>query len=143
MLDVPGEDLHELRINARAPHCQRMADEPEHQPRNPQLQAQAHGSGERAVRNGDRARRTAHEDRFGQRAVQRHLEARKVAGRAHTTAPPEKLKNDRKNEDAANAMLKPNTIWISLRKPPDVSPKASARPVAMMMMTATMRATGP
>jgi hypothetical protein len=40
-------------------------------------------------------------------------------------------------------MDRPNTIWISLRKPPDVSPKASARPVAMMMMTATMRATGP
>ena len=40
-------------------------------------------------------------------------------------------------------MLNPNTIWMSLRKPPDVSPKASARPVAMMMMTATMRATGP
>ncbi len=40
-------------------------------------------------------------------------------------------------------MDRPKTIWISLRKPPDVSPKASARPVAMMMMTATMRATGP
>src|SRR5574340_1623936 len=74
--------------------------------------------------------------------MQRNLEARQVVGRAHTTAPPEKLKNDRKNEDAANAMDRPNTIWISLRKPPDVSPNASARPVEMMMMTAMIRATG-
>jgi putative transposase len=32
---------------------------------------------------------------------------------------------------------------LSLRKPPPVSPKASARPVAIMMMTATILATGP
>ncbi len=40
-------------------------------------------------------------------------------------------------------MLKPKTIWISLRKPPLVSPNASASPVEMMMITATIRATGP
>src|SRR3546814_18633324 len=74
----------------------------------------------------------------------RHLEPGREGIRgAHTTAPPEKLKNDRKKHEAANAIVRPNTIWISLRNPPDVSPKASARPVAMMMMTATMRATGP
>src|SRR5690554_7329660 len=80
--------------------------------------------------------------------MQRNLETRCEAhgfliGHAHTTAPPEKLKNDRKNEDAAKAMESPNTIWISLRAPPLESPKASARPVAIMMITATMRATGP
>src|SRR3546814_16338091 len=76
-------------------------------------------------------------DRHGERAVQRQLEPGREGIRgAHTTAPPEKLKNDRKKLEAANAMVRPNTIWISLRKPPDVSPKASARPVAMMMMTA-------
>ena len=57
--------------------------------------------------------------------------------------PPEKLKNDRKKLEAANAIDRPKTIWISLRNPPEVSPKASARPVAMMMMTAMIRATGP
>src|SRR3546814_14253355 len=73
--------------------------------------------------------------------MQRHLEAAgELIGRTHTTAPPEKLKKDRKNEDAANAMDRPKTIWTSLRKPPDVSPKASARPVAMMMMTEIGRA---
>src|SRR3546814_13885410 len=66
-----------------------------------------------------------------------------LIGRTHTTAPPEKLKKDRQNEDAAHAMDRPKTIWTSLRKPPDASPKASARPVAMMMMTPTIRATGP
>src|SRR3546814_17080803 len=76
--------------------------------------------------------------------MQRHLEAAgELIGRTHTTAPPEKLQKDRKNEDAANAMDRPKTIWTSLRKPTDVSPKASARPVAMMMMAAKLRATAP
>src|SRR3546814_562739 len=34
-------------------------------------------------------------------------------------------------------------FWISRRKPPLVSPKASVRPVMMMMITATILATGP
>jgi hypothetical protein len=63
--------------------------------------------------------------------------------RHQTSAPPPNEKNDRKKLDAANAMLRPKTIWISFRKPPDVSPNASARPVAIMMMTATILATGP
>src|SRR3546814_3316001 len=125
-----------------------MADEPEHRAGNPQLQAQPDGGGQRSVGNRHGARRTAQQGRLGQRAMQRDLEAgrearRSFVGGAHTTAPPENEKNDRKNEDAANAMDRPKTIWISLRKPPLVSPKASARPVEMMMMTATMRATGP
>jgi hypothetical protein len=62
--------------------------------------------------------------------------------RHQTSAPPPNEKNDKKKLDAAKAIDRPNTIWISLRKPPDVSPKASARPVAMMMMTATILATG-
>src|SRR5258705_6652079 len=60
-----------------------------------------------------------------------------------TTTPPPNEKNDRKKLDAANAIDRPNTICTSLRKPPEVSPKARVRPVAMMMITATMRATGP
>ena len=127
-----------------AEYRQRMADDPEHDAGNPQLQAQPDSGSQRAVGDRHSARCASQQDRLGQRAVQRHLEpgCEGIRG-AHTTAPPEKLKNDRKNEDAANAMDRPNTIWISLRKPPDVSPKASARPVAMMMITATMRATGP
>src|SRR5690606_2624347 len=40
-------------------------------------------------------------------------------------------------------MDRPNTIWISLRKPPPVSPNARVRPVTIMMMTAMILATGP
>src|SRR5690554_1879393 len=144
VLDVPGEHGHELWIEPCAPDRQRMADDPQHQSRNPQLQAQPDGGGQRAVGDRHSARRATHQNRLGQRAMQRHFKAgSKFLGRIHTMAPPEKLKNDRKNEEAAKAIDKPKTIWISLRKPPLVSPKASAKPVAIMMMTATMRATGP
>jgi len=115
--------------STRAPHtASECTDDPKHYAGNPQLQAQPDGGGQRAVGNRHRAWRAAHENWLGQRAMQRHLKARKIAGRAHTTAPPEKLKNDRKNEDAAKAMDRPNTIWMSLRKPPLVSPKPGPSP---------------
>ena len=53
-----------------------------------------------------------------------------------TSAPPPNEKNDRKKLDAANAIDRPKTIWIRRRDPPDVSPKASDRPVMMMTITA-------
>ena len=53
-----------------------------------------------------------------------------------TTAPPAKLKNVRKNDEAANAIDRPNTIWINFRNPPLVSPNARVSPVTMMMRTA-------
>src|SRR5215831_15001569 len=59
------------------------------------------------------------------------------------SAPPAKEKNDRKNDDAANAIDRPNTIWMRRRNPPAVSPKASVRPVTMMMITAMILETGP
>ncbi|WP_426727444.1 hypothetical protein [Enterobacter cloacae complex sp. 288G10] len=42
---MPREDLHELRIDARTPYGQRVADDPEHHAGNPQLQAQPDGGG--------------------------------------------------------------------------------------------------
>src|SRR3954452_15330554 len=57
--------------------------------------------------------------------------------------PPPNEKNARKKLDAANAIDNPKTIWIRRRKPPEVSPKASVRPVTMMMITARILATGP
>src|SRR3546814_18508848 len=91
-----------------------MADDPEHRAGNPQLQAQPDGGGQRAVGNRHGARRTAQQDRLGQRAMQRDLEAgrearRSFVGGAHTTAPPENEKNDRKKEDAAHEMDKPKS----------------------------------
>ena len=55
----------------------------------------------------------------------------------------EKLKKVRKKLAAAKAIDRPNTIWISRRKPPEVSPKASVRPVTVMMITEMIFATGP
>src|SRR5258705_4358139 len=76
--------------------------------------------------------------------MHRHTEAKDRFGSFHhTSTPPPKEKNDRKKELAANAIDRPNTIWISRRKPPDVSPKANERPVTMMTMTARILATGP
>src|SRR6266513_4818367 len=66
----------------------------------------------------------------------------KVLGH-QTSAPPPNEKNDRKNELAAKAIERPNTIWTRRRKPPEVSPKASVSPVTMMMITAMILATGP
>src|ERR1700732_3092926 len=59
------------------------------------------------------------------------------------SAPPPNEKNERKNEDAAKAIDSPNTIWMRRRNPPAVSPKASVRPVTMMMITAMILETGP
>src|SRR3546814_14234680 len=74
------------------------------------------------------------------RAIARH----EIGAIAHqTSAPPLNEKKERKKDEAAKAIDRPNTIWISLRKPPDVSPKARLRPVMMMTMTAMIFATGP
>src|SRR5207245_8542052 len=83
--------------------------------------------------------RAAQQDGIGERAMQRHFEAVDH----ETSAPPAKLKNVRKKLDAAKAMDRPKTIWMSRRKPPLVSPKASESPVTIMMITATILATGP
>src|ERR1700680_3167118 len=63
--------------------------------------------------------------------------------RHQISAPPPNEKKERKNEEAANAIERPNTIWMRRRNPPAVSPKASVRPVTMMMITAMILETGP
>ena len=52
-----------------------VTDEPDHETGDPELQAKSDRGGQRAVDDRDRARRAAEQDRLGQRAVQRHLEA--------------------------------------------------------------------
>ena len=86
----------------------------------PEPQTKADRGGERAVEDGDRPRRATEQDRLGQRAMDRRVEAWDSSAVIHqTSAPPPKEKNDRKKLDAANAIDRPNTIWISRRKPPD------------------------
>src|SRR5690606_23253444 len=123
---VPARDLDEHRIALRRPHRREVADHPKPDADEPEPQAEPERGGERAVEDGDRARRAAEEDVLGQRPVNRHREAGDLGGIKHTshytTAPPPKLKKLRKKELAANAIDRPNTICTSLRKPPLVSP---------------------
>src|SRR5579883_1851346 len=126
------------------PHGGEMAQQPDRAADDPQTKAEANGCRERAVDDRDGARRAAEQDRFGQRAMNRRVEARD--GRIvlhHTSAPPPNWKKVRKKLDAAKAIERPKTIWISRRNPPDVSPKAKVRLVTMMMITETTLATGP
>src|SRR3546814_6681334 len=118
-----------------------MADGPDQEPGNPEPEAEAERRRQRAVNDGDGAWRAGEQDRLGERAVQRHLEALDVV-RHVTSAPPPKAKKVRKKLVAAKAIVRPKTICSSRRKPPEVSPKASERPEIMRMITAMMRATG-
>src|SRR5262245_16662411 len=144
---VPAHHLDEGRVALGCPDRRHMADDPEDEPCDPETQPKPDCSRERAIEDGDRARRAGQEDWLGERTVHRRLETRNDLVpcdlRHHTSAPPPKEKNDRKNDDAANAIDSPNTIWMRRRKPPAVSPKASVRPVTMMMMTAMILETGP
>ena len=141
---TPG-DIDELGIAARGPDRETVAYGPEREAREPESQAKAQSAGERAVDDGQAARGAAQQYGLGQCPMDRRQEPRHLLFPAlhQTSAPPPKEKNDRKKLLAAKAIDRPKTIWISLRKPPEVSPKASARPVAMMTMTAMILATGP
>src|SRR3546814_8344008 len=93
----------------------------------PLLEAEAERGGDRPVDDRDGPRRTAEQDRFGQRTVHRRLEAGnmtvvdRAAGAHHAiSAPPPNEKKDRKKELAAKAIDRPKMIWMSSRKPPAV-----------------------
>jgi hypothetical protein len=123
-----------------------MADCPDGEADEPEAQAEADRARQRAVDDGDA--RGAPPSRIG--SVSARWTGTVKPGTSpmssappSDSAPPPNEKNDRKKLDAAKAIDRPNTIWISRRKPPDVSPKASVRPVTMMMITATILATGP
>src|SRR5690242_14848826 len=116
---MAGDDGGKVGIALGGEHGEAVPREPEEQPGDPLLQAQPHRRGERAVEDRDPARRAAEQDRFGERTMQRRLESfDRRAGDHAISAPPPNEKNDRKKLDAANAIDRPNTIWISLRKPP-------------------------
>lgn len=138
------DHVDELRVAFRCPDSAGVSEHPDHESGYPQPQAERDGSRECAIGDSHRPRRSAQQDRIGERTMDRHVEAGDVPdGLCHSSAPPLNEKKDRKKLEAANAMDNPNTIWISRRNPPLVSPNASVSPVAMMMMTAMIFATGP
>src|SRR5262245_35931488 len=144
---VSAHHLDERRIALGRPNCRNVADDPEGKPRDPQAKPETDRSRERTVEDGNGAWCASQQDRLGQRAVDRRFEAGDqivVTDAVHyTSAPPANEKNDRKKDDAANAIERPKTICMRRRKPPAMSPKASVRPVTMMMITAMILETGP
>jgi len=139
---VSANDLDEVRIALGRPDSGHVADEPKQGTGDPEVQTDAQRGCERAVEDSDGAWRAAHQDRLGQPAMDWSFESWDLSVHQIVTPPPNE-KNDRKKLEAAKAIDRPNTIWISLPKPPDVSPNASDSPVVMMMMTAKIFATGP
>src|SRR6266851_9499013 len=139
---MAAHHVDELRIALRGPDRGGLTENPEQETREPQPQAETERRCQGAVEDRDRARRAAEQDVLGERAMNGCCKSENPLLH-QTSAPPPKEKNDRKKELAAKAIERPNTIWISRRKPPEVSPNASVRPVTMMMITAMILETGP
>src|SRR5882724_2311242 len=139
---MAAHHVDELRIALRGPDRGGLTENPEQETGEPQPQAETERRRQGAIEDRDRARRAAEQNVFGERAMNGNCKSGDSLFH-QTSAPPPKEKNERKKELAANAIERPNTIWISRRKPPEVSPNASVRPVTMMMMTAMILATGP
>src|SRR6266853_3381631 len=139
---MAAHHVDEQRIALGGPDGGGLTENPEQETGDPQPQAETERRRQGAVEDRDRARRAAEQDVLGKRAMNGCCKSGDPLLH-QTSAPPPKEKNDRKKELAANAIERPNTIWISRRNPPDVSPNASVRPVTMMMITAMILATGP
>src|SRR5216683_1447038 len=138
---MAAHHVDEQRIALGSPDGGGLTENPEQETGEPQPQAETERRRQGAVEDRDRARRAAEQNVFGERAMNGCCESGDLFHQ--TSAPPPKEKNDRKKELAAKAIERPNTIWISRRKPPEVSPNASVRPVTMMMITAMILETGP
>src|SRR6266852_3964945 len=120
---------------------------PQQEPGDPQPKPEPDSGRHGAVEDRDRTRCSGEQDRLRERPMHRSFETRNwllADNLCHQiSAPPPNEKKDRKKDEAAKAIDSPNTIWIRRRKPPPASPKASDRPVTMMMITAMIFVTGP
>ena len=72
---MPLHHLDELRIALCGPDRCGMANRPDDKARNPEPQAEPDGRRKRAIGDGDRARRSAEQDRLGQRPMHRRVES--------------------------------------------------------------------
>src|SRR5947207_517004 len=114
VLGVADSDFDKGRIALGKPDRDAVPDDPEHEPREPEPQAEREHSRKRAKQDRGGARRASDQNRLSQRAVENKFKA--IASH-QISAPPPNEKNDRKNELAANAMDRPNTTWTIFRKP--------------------------
>src|SRR6266849_6788987 len=138
---MTAHHVDEQRIALGGPDRGGLTENPEQETGEPQPQAETERRRQGAVEDRDRARRAAEQNVFGERAMNGCCKSGDLLHQ--TSAPPPKEKNERKKELAAKAIERPNTVWISRRKPPEVSPNASVSPVTMMMITAMILETGP
>src|SRR6266853_2793235 len=144
---VPAHHLDEQRVALRGPDGGHVAERPQHEPGDPEAKPEPDRGRHGAVEDRDRMRRPGEQDRFREGPVHRSFKTcdRFLADDLchQISAPPPNEKKDRKKDEAAKAIDRPNTIWMRRRKPPPASPKASDRPVTMMMITAMILVTGP
>src|SRR5216684_6632237 len=122
---MAAHHVDEQRIALGSPDGGGLTENPEQETGEPQPQAETERRRQGAIEDRDRARRAAEQDVLGERAMNGCCKSGDFLHQ--TSAPPPKEKNDRKKELAAKAIERPNTIWISRRKPPEVSPNANVR----------------
>jgi len=103
---MPPQHFREGGISFGCKHRNGVSGGPEQYSGNPHPQTKTERRCDRSVDDCQRTRGAREQDRFGQRAMQRNLEAFDH----ETSAPPPNEKNDRKKLEAAKAMERPNTI---------------------------------
>src|SRR5262249_56413094 len=112
-------NVDELGVTLRGPDRGGVTDGPDEKSGNPEPEPKRDGGSKRAIGNRNRAWCTAKQDRVGERAMHRRMETGDDFSVFHqTSAPPLNEKKERKKLEAAKAMERPNTIWISRRNPP-------------------------
>src|SRR5690606_26428533 len=86
---MPATDFDEERVAFGCPDGGEMAGRPDGDASKPEPQTKADRACERAVHDGDGARRAAKQNRFGQRPVNRNRKSEQfVSARHQTSAPP-------------------------------------------------------
>ena len=71
---VPAHHLDEQRVALGGPYRRHVADRPQHEPGDPEPKPEADRGRQRAVEDGDGARRAGEQDRLGERPMHRRLE---------------------------------------------------------------------
>ena len=140
---MSAHHIDEQRIALGGPDRGGLSDDPKQETGEPQPQAEAECRRQRAVEDRDRARRTAEQDRLGQRAMNGR-EKPAMGQLPPSDQHPAAEREERQEEGSLRTRSTDRTrSGSACGNPPEVSPNASVRPVTMMMMTAMILATGP
>jgi hypothetical protein len=144
---MPAHDVDELRIALGRPDRREMADGPDGEADEPEAQAEADGAASVPLRMA--MERGAPPSRMARSAPMDRDEKPGTASSLRGGPPSDQRPAAEREEGQEEARAggegdrQAEHDLDQRRKPPDVSPKASVRPVTMMMMTAMILATGP